>query len=169
MFKEVSVNKINENPFHLIGKQWMLVTAGNKENFNTMTAAWGAFGFLWNLPVTHIYVRPQRYTYDFMEKNDYYTLCFFDKSHKNILTYCGSHTGKEYDKVKETGLVPLETSLDNVYFDQARLVIECKKIYYDDINPKHFVDRLIQRNYPNKDYHRMYAGKVIKCLINEEN
>jgi flavin reductase (DIM6/NTAB) family NADH-FMN oxidoreductase RutF len=168
MFKEISINKLQENPFHLIGKQWMLITAGTMDSFNTMTAAWGTFGFLWNLPVTQIYVRPQRHTYDFMEKNDFYTLSFFDRSHKNILTYCGSHSGKEIDKVKETGLVPLETSLGNIYFEQARLVIECKKIYYEDIQPENFVDRLIQRNYPNKDYHRMYTGKVINCL-KEEN
>ena len=167
MFTEISANKIQENPFHLIGKQWMLITAGDKKNFNTMTAAWGAFGFLWNLPVTHVYVRPQRHTYDFMESNDHYTLSFFDKSHKNILTYCGSHSGKNYDKIKETGLLPLETNLGNIYFEQARLVIECKKIYFEDINPENFVDRLIQRNYPNKDYHRMYSGKVINCYTKE--
>ncbi len=167
MFKDVSVNKLQENPFHLIGKEWMLITAGAKDNFNTMTAAWGAFGFLWNLPVTYIYIRPQRHTYDFVENNDYYTLSFFEKRHKNILTYCGSHSGREHDKIKETGLVPLETNLRNIYFEQARLVIECKKIYYEDINPENFVDRLIQRNYPNKDYHRMYAGKVLNCYIKE--
>jgi flavin reductase (DIM6/NTAB) family NADH-FMN oxidoreductase RutF len=145
----------------------MLITAGNKQNFNTMTAAWGSFGFLWNLPVTQIYVRPQRYTFDFIEKNDCYTLCFFDKSYKNILTFCGSHSGKNYDKINETGLVPLETNLGNIYFEQARLVIECRKIYYEDINPGHFLDRLIQRNYPNKDYHRSYIGKVINAYLKE--
>jgi len=167
MFQEISASKIQDNPFHLIGKQWMLITAGDKQHFNTMTAAWGSFGYLWNLPVTHIFVRPQRYTFDFVEKNDFYTLSFFEKSHKNILTYCGSHSGRDYNKVKETGLIPIETNLGNVYFDQARLVVECKKIYFQDIDPDHFVDRLIRRNYPNKDYHRMYIGKVIKCYVKE--
>jgi len=167
MFHEISVNKIKDNLFHLIGKQWMLITAGDKQNFNTMTASWGSFGYLWNVPVTHIFVRPQRYTFDFVENNDFYTLNFFDKSHKNILTYCGSHSGKDFDKVKETGLIPIETSLGNMYFEQARLVMECKKIYFEDINPDHFIDRLINRNYPNKDYHRMYIGKVINCYLKE--
>ena len=84
MFKEISVNKIEENPFHLIGKQWMLITAGGPDSFNTMTAAWGGFGYLWNLPVTSIFIRPQRYTFEFTEKNDFYTLSFFEKKHKNI-------------------------------------------------------------------------------------
>jgi flavin reductase (DIM6/NTAB) family NADH-FMN oxidoreductase RutF len=168
MFKEITANKIEGNPFQLIGKEWMLITAGTMDNFNTMTAAWGAFGFLWNLPVTHIYVRPQRYTYDFVEEHEYYTLSFFDKSHKNILTYCGSHSGKNFDKVKETGLTPIETRLGSVFFDQAKLVIECKKIYFEDINPENFADRLINRNYPNKDYHRMYVGKVITSMVKEQ-
>jgi flavin reductase (DIM6/NTAB) family NADH-FMN oxidoreductase RutF len=168
MFKEISVNKIEENPFHLIGKQWMLITSGNAESFNTMTAAWGGFGYLWNLPVTTIFIRPQRHTFDYTEKNEFYTLCFFEKKHKNILTYCGTHSGKDHDKIKDTGLIVRETDLGNIYYEQARLVLECKKIYFDDIRPEHFVDRLIQRNYPKKDYHRMYIGKVIKCLENEK-
>ncbi|MCF8378319.1 MAG: flavin reductase [Bacteroidales bacterium] len=165
MFDEISINSIQENTFSLIGKEWMLITAGNIKSFNTMTAAWGGFGYLWNLPVTFIYIRPNRYTYKFVENNTHYTLSFFEKKHKNILTYCGSHSGKKVDKIKETGLVPLETKMGNLYFEQARLVIECKKIYFEDINPKNFVDRLLDRNYPNKDYHRMYIGKVVKCYL----
>lgn len=169
MFKEISAHSINENIFDLIGKQWMLITAGNAESNNTMTAAWGGFGYLWNLPVTFIYIRPQRHTYKFVDSNPYYTLSFFEHKHKNILTYCGSHSGKDYDKIKESGLSPMETDLGNIYFEQARLVLECKKIYFDDIKPENFEDRLIQRNYPNKDYHRMYIGKVVKCYEKESN
>jgi flavin reductase (DIM6/NTAB) family NADH-FMN oxidoreductase RutF len=168
MFEEISVNKIKDNAFHLIGKQWMLITAGNRDSFNTMTAAWGGFGFLWNFPVVFIYIRPQRHTYGFVEENPFFTLAFFEKEHKNILTYCGSHSGKDNNKVKETGLIPLETNLGNIYFEQSRLVLECKKVYADDIKPELFEDRLIQRNYPNKDYHRMYIGKVVKCLEKTE-
>lgn len=167
MFKEISAIAVNENIFDLIGKQWMLITAGNIESNNSMTASWGGFGYLWNLPVTYIYIRPQRHSFSFVESNQYYTLCFFEHKHKNILTYCGSHSGKEYNKIKETGLIPMQTELGNVYFEQAKLVIECKKIYFDDIKPENFEDRLIRRNYPNKDYHRMYVGKVVKCLMKD--
>jgi len=168
MFKDISVNKISENAFHLIGKQWMLITAGQMNSFNTMTAAWGGFGFLWNFPVVYIFIRPQRHTFKFVEENPFFTLTFFEKEHKNILTYCGSHSGKDHNKVQETGLIPLETNMGNIYFEQARLVIECKKVYFDDIKPELFEDRLIQRNYPNKDYHRMYIGKVVNCLAKSE-
>jgi flavin reductase (DIM6/NTAB) family NADH-FMN oxidoreductase RutF len=145
----------------------MLITAGNKLNFNTMTAAWGGFGFLWNVPVTYIFIRPHRHTFSFTEENQFYTLNFLEKRHKNILTYCGTHSGKNVDKIKESGLVPLETNRGNIYFEQAKLVIECSKLYFDDIRPGNFLDKLIDKNYPKKDYHRMYIGKVVKCLIKD--
>lgn len=168
MFKDFSINKITDNTFQLIGKQWMLITAGNEDSYNTMTASWGGFGYLWNFPVAYIFVRPQRHTYQFVENNSFFTLSFFDKEHKNKLTYCGSHSGKDYDKAKETGLIATQTSLGNIYFEQARLVMECKKVYVDDINPELFQDRLIQRNYPNKDYHRMYIAKIVNCLVKDD-
>jgi flavin reductase (DIM6/NTAB) family NADH-FMN oxidoreductase RutF len=168
MFKEISPFAISENAIDLIGKQWMLITAGNSKSYNTMTAAWGGVGFLWNVPVTYIFIRPQRYTYQFAEEFDDFTLCFFERKYKNVLTYCGTHSGKDYDKAKETGLTVRETDSGNVYFEQAKLVIECTKIYWDDLKPEHFVDRLINRNYPNKDYHRMYVGKILKCWEKEE-
>ena len=161
MFTDLNLNKFDESVFHLIGKQWMLVTAGSLEKFNTMTASWGGFGFLWNIPVSFIFIRPQRYTREFIENSEYYTLTFFEKKHKNKLTFAGSHSGRDFDKIKETGLTPLETNLGNIYFEEARLVLECKKVYFNDLDPEHFIDRLINRNYPNKDYHRMYIGKII--------
>jgi flavin reductase (DIM6/NTAB) family NADH-FMN oxidoreductase RutF len=132
-----------------------------------MTAAWGGFGFLWNVPVTYIFIRPHRHTFSFTEENQFYTLNFLEKLHKNILTYCGTHSGKNVDKIKESGLVPLETNRGNIYFEQAKLVIECSKLYFDDIRPGNFLDKLIDKNYPKKDYHRMYIGKVVKCLIKD--
>ncbi len=167
MFREITSYKIQENPFDLIGKQWMLITAGKKEQFNTMTAAWGAFGFLWNVPVTCIFIRPHRHTFKFTEENQYYTLNFLEKKDKNILTYCGTHSGKNVDKIKESGLIPLETGNGNIYFEQSKLVLECSKLYFDDIRPENFLDKLIGRNYPKNDYHRMYIGKVVKCLVKE--
>ena len=132
-----------------------------------MTAAWGGFGFLWNVPVTYIFIRPHRHTFSFTEENQFYTLNFLEKRHKNILTYCGTHSWKNVDKIKESGLVPLETNRGNIYFEQAKLVIECSKLYFDDIRPGNFLDKLIDKNYPKKDYHRMYIGKVVKCLIKD--
>ncbi len=169
MFREITPYEIEENAIDLIGKQWMLITAGKKESFNTMTAAWGGFGFLWNMPVAYIFIRPQRYTYEFTEKDDFFTLSFFDKEYKKALTYCGTKSGRDVDKMKETGLIPRTTENGNIYFEQAKLVIECEKIYFDDIKPEFFVDTSIDRNYPAKDYHRMYIGKIVKCLFKQES
>jgi flavin reductase (DIM6/NTAB) family NADH-FMN oxidoreductase RutF len=163
-FTELPVHEIMENVFDLIGEQWMLITAGTKDNYNTMTASWGGFGVLWNVPVAFIFIRPHRYTYNFVESNPYFTLTFFEQKHKDILNYCGSHSGKDVHKAKECGLVAMETENGNVYFEQAKMVVECSKLYHDDIDPLNFADARIQRNYPNLDYHRMYIGKIIRCL-----
>ncbi len=168
MFTQIKYDKITENIFQLIGKQWMLITFGTIDDFNTMTASWGGVGILWNFPVSFIFIRPTRYTFHYAEINPNYTLSFFDHKYKDILSYCGSHSGKDVDKVKETGLLPVSTNPGSVYFKQAKLVIECSKIYHHDINPANFSTRLLNRNYPNKDYHRMFIGKIGSCLINNE-
>ncbi|NLC68454.1 MAG: flavin reductase family protein [Clostridiaceae bacterium] len=142
----------------------MLITAGTKDNFNTMTASWGGLGVLWEENVSFCFVRPQRYTYEFLEKSDYYTLCFFDEWGREALEYCGTHSGREVDKVAGARLTPAE---DNgvVYFIEARLVLICRKIYYQDIMPENFLDKEIEKFYSDKDYHRMYIGRVEKCLL----
>lgn len=163
-FKNIKPTGISENAVKLIGYDWMLITAGNKESVNTMTAAWGGIGFLWKKPVTFIFIRPQRYTFEFIEKYDDFTLCFFDDKYRNILQYCGTKSGKDVDKIKECGLTPLETSSGNIFFEQSKLVIECKKIYFDDIKPGNFIDKKIDDLYPIQDYHRVYFGEIINCF-----
>ena len=166
--KQLSPYELNENVFRLVDKDWMLVTAGTKEQFNTMTASWGGMGILWNQPIAIIFIRPTRYTYEFTEKSGSFTLCFFDKKYRKALNYCGSHSGRDVDKMRETGLVPKVTESGNIVFQQARLVIECKKIYFQDLDPDHFLDPSTSKNYPQKDYHRMYFGSIENCWYNEE-
>ncbi len=167
-FTKISHEKIADNPFLLLRKEWMLVTAGTKDDFNTMTASWGGFGFLWNKPICHIYIRPQRFTYDFTEKYGFFTLSFFDEKYRGALNICGAKSGRDTDKVKETGLTPEYTDNGNVFFSEARLVIECKKIYYQDLNPDYFLDPSIAGNYKNSDYHRMYIGEITGTLIKDK-
>lgn len=163
-WQAVSCESINENVFNLIGKDWMLVSAGTPSEYNTMTASWGGMGVLWKRPVATIYVRPHRYTYEFMEKHDFFTLSFLDEGKRDILRFCGSNSGRDVNKAEKTGLTPV--FIDNtVYFEQARLVFVLKKIYFDDINPNNFLDDTIKDNYPLKDYHRMYVGEIVKALI----
>ncbi|OPZ98530.1 MAG: Flavoredoxin [Bacteroidetes bacterium ADurb.Bin408] len=128
-----------------------------------MTAAWGGLGFLWKKPVVYCFIRPTRYTYHFFENNDNFSVCFFDKTFKDALNYCGTHSGKDVDKIKQTGLIPIEGVCGTIIFEQARLALECKKIYFDDIKPAHFLDKDIDRLY-DKDYHRMYIGEILSCL-----
>jgi len=167
IFKKIEVEELKDNVFKLLDEDWMLITAGNKQSFNTMTASWGGFGVLWNKSVSYIVVRPTRYTYEFTEKFDNYTLCVFDAQYRKILNYCGSKSGREVDKAKISGLIPIETETENIYFEQARLVMECRKLYYQDLDPKQFINPDIQRNYPKFDYHRMYIGEITSCLVSE--
>ncbi|HUT64815.1 MAG TPA: flavin reductase family protein [Spirochaetota bacterium] len=163
-FDELDPKALNESVFKLIGSDWMLITAGNMESYNTMTASWGGLGHLWNLDVCFCFVRPTRHTHGFMERSETFSISFFEEKYREALDYCGSHSGKDVDKAKETGLTPVSGDRGTVYFDEARIVLECEKIYYQDINPDHFLDSSIESHYPIKDYHRMYIGRVLKAL-----
>lgn len=165
-FKETEVLNLKESSaFKLIGKDWMLITAGDEKNLNTMTASWGMLGVLWQKNVSCVFVRPQRYTFKFLENSDYYSLCFFDDKYKKILSYCGTHSGKDVDKVANTGL---SVALDKApYFKEAKLVLICKKIYTDYIDPKGFKEPGIQKNYESNDYHKVFVGKIVKCFERE--
>ncbi len=163
--KSVRPEEINDNVFSLIGADWMLITAGTMESYNTMTASWGGMGVLWNKNVCFCFVRPTRHTYSFMEKSECFTLSFFTEKYRKVLNYCGSHSGKDVDKVKETGLTPVKSASGAVYFAEARLVMECGKMYFQDIDPSHFLKSGIDGLYPQKDYHRMYIGEILNCLV----
>ena len=166
-FKEIEPELIKNNTFKLIGSDWMLITAGTLKAYNTMTASWGGFGVLWSKKICFCFIRPQRYTYRFMENSKNWTLSFFEAKYRKVLEFCGSNSGREVNKIAMTGLTPVEGTSGSVYFAEARLVIECKKIYFQDIDPNHFIDPNIHENYPDKDYHRMYIGEIIRCLISD--
>ncbi len=159
--KIIKPNDIHDNVFNLIGDEWMLVTAGTMASFNTMTASWGGLGVLWNKNVSFIFIRPCRYTYKFIEESNFYTLSFFEPVYKHVLNLCGTKSGRDCNKVQEAGITPAETENRAIYFSEARLVVECRKIYYQDLNPDNFLDTGIEKNYPEKDYHRMYVGEIV--------
>jgi flavin reductase (DIM6/NTAB) family NADH-FMN oxidoreductase RutF len=163
-FRTVDPFGLRDNVFKLIDKDWMLVTAGSLRSWNTMTASWGGLGILWNKPVAFTFVRPTRHTCGFMEKADKFTLSFFPPKYREALTFCGTHSGRDCDKAKQTGLSPVSPAAGTVAFAQARLVLVCRKLYTTDIDPARFLDPKIDRNYPRKDYHRLYVGEVVRCL-----
>jgi len=154
------LKKLEKSVFSMLDDEWMLVTAGNMQSFNTMTASWGGFGVLWNKPVVFVFVRPTRHTYNFMESAEVFTLTFFEEKYRKILQFCGSRSGRDTDKIKATGLIPAASPSGGIIFDQAYLALDCRKVYTSDIDPAHFLDSTIEKNYPKKDYHRMYIGEI---------
>lgn len=164
--QKIEPQDINQNPFKLIDDDWFLLSAGDLHAFNTMTASWGGVGILWNKPVVFCFVRPQRYTYKFMESNYLFTMSFFDESHRDALSLCGKVSGRQTDKMKATGLKPFESPHGSIFYEQSKLMLECRKLYFSDIIPEHFIVEAINKNYPKKDYHRMYIGEIISSFNN---
>lgn len=169
-FIETNPDGLSDNVFKTIGQEWMLITVGNLQRFNTMTASWGGWGILWNRKVCFCVIRPQRYTFEFMEISEAFSLSFFPANYRAALDFCGTHSGRNVDKVKACGLTPLEvmvneTTSNVVSFAEARLVLVCKKIYYQDLDPAHFIDPTIGNAYPARDYHRMYFGEIVRTLV----
>lgn len=167
-FKKIEISDLSFNPFDKIGKQWMLLTGGNKENFNTMTASWGQLGVLWNKNVLTCYVRPTRYTYGYIEDNKCYTASFFGEEYRNALSFCGSHSGRDCDKAKEAGLTPAE--IDGcMTFAEAELVLVCRKLYSYDFQENGFIsDDGIPETFFNGDaYHRAYISEIVGVYVKE--
>jgi flavin reductase (DIM6/NTAB) family NADH-FMN oxidoreductase RutF len=160
----IDVREIDDNVFSMIADRWMLVTAGGPESYNTMTASWGALGELWSAKVAFAFVRPQRHTYGFMNRSERFTLSFFGEEHREALRYCGTHSGRNVDKAAETGLTPFSPVAGTVSFSQAELVLVCRKIYFQDLDPDMFLERWIGEKYPERGYHRMYIGEIEKAL-----
>ena len=160
-FRTIKASDMQGNVFQKIGQQWMLVTAGSPSDYNTMTASWGTMGILWGKPVAFCFVRPQRYTYQFMEKNEFFTLSFLPENYREALNICGTKSGREIDKAKETGLTVIDVE-GTAAFAQAELILLCRKAYSQDIEKSRFIlTELDKQCYPQEDYHRMYVGEIV--------
>jgi flavin reductase (DIM6/NTAB) family NADH-FMN oxidoreductase RutF len=167
-FTKINSAELTDNFIRTIGDEWMLVTAGTLQKFNTMTASWGTVGVLWNKPIAICFIRPTRFTYSFINDAAVFTLSFFHASERRILNFCGSKSGRNVDKISETGLTPLLTENMAIGFMQSRLCIECRKIYADDLNPDKFLVPEIETNYPKRDYHRFFIGEIMNCYVNQD-
>ena len=161
-FITISPYELEGNPFQMIDKQWMLITAGNEEKANTMTASWGGLGVLWFKPVSFAFIRPTRYTYEFTEREDAYSLCFFGEEYRDALKLCGTVSGRDRDKIAEAGLT-LRYEDGVPYFDEADTVMICRKLAAQDMAPAGFVDTSVEKHY-NNDYHRIYTGEITTVL-----
>ena len=164
-FKTIAPQEIADNPFKLIGDDWGLVTACGQDGLNTMTVSWGGVGVLWGKPAAFIFIRPQRYTFEFIENTDFFTISFFDGGFRKALGFCGSKSGRDVDKVKETGLTPAFSDEGAPYFEEARMVLVCKKLYGQFLSEEGVSDgAAVLPNYNGGDWHKMYVGEIVKVL-----
>lgn len=160
----IPIEKFVIKTYGLFEMQWLLLTSGDYQanDYNAMTISWGAMGVMWNRPFAQVVVRPVRYTYAFMERYDTFTLCAFPRSYHQALSLLGTKSGREGDKIAEAGLTPVaSTCVPAPGYAEAELIIECKKVYWQDLDPAHFLKPEIARNYPEKDYHRVYYGEIL--------
>jgi len=170
MKTEIDIQKFSTRAFNIWDKTWLLLTCGNHEtgDFNSMTVAWGSFGNMWNFPLALVVVRPTRYTYEFINKYDSFTLCAFPEEFRDQLNFLGTVSGRDREKIAESKLTPASSAIVSAPgFEEADLWIECKKMYWQDFDPKHFIIPEIESRYPNKDYHRMIFGKIVKVVADE--
>lgn len=169
--KEVNYKDLKFNPFNLIGGEWMLITAGNEtDGCNTMTASWGSLGCLWghNDPVATIYIRPSRYTKEFVDNGKMFTLSVMDHSFKKQMGYLGTVSGRDEKKIEKTGLTPVYAD-GTTYFAEAKLVLVCRKMYAAPIVEEGFkYQETIDQSYPQRDYHTMYIGKIERVLVRDD-
>ena len=169
--KEINYKEMKFNPFNLIGGEWMLVSAGNEQiGCNTMTASWGHLGCIWgnNDPTAVIYIRPSRYTKEFLDKETCFSLCVMDASFRKQMAYLGSVSGRNENKIAKTGLTPVYAD-GTVYFAEAKLVLVCTKLYASELKESGFLYReIIDKNYPLRDYHTMYVGRIEKVLARDD-
>ena len=164
MFHSVDPKTLTDNVFSLIGNKWMLITAGSADDCNTMTASWGGLGIIWGAPTATCYIRPQRYTKEYVDREAYFTLTFFGEEYRKALTLCGTKSGRDMDKFKAAGLTPAFAECGAPYVAEGELVLVCRKLYAQDMTEDCFLDReLMEKCYPEKDYHRMYVGEIIEA------
>lgn len=167
-FKEVSPYELSDNAFKLIGKDWGLVTVKTDSGVNMMTVSWGGVGIMWNKPVTYCFIRPQRYTFDYLNGEEYFSLCFMPEEYRKQLTLCGTKSGRDIDKVAECGFT-VQDEAQTPYFEQSRLVLICKKLYAQDLTPDSVIDPAVGKNYApdSSDYHKMFISEIVQVLVKE--
>lgn len=162
-FEMLKIQSLQCNPVDLFHKTWALVTAGDEQSVNTMTISWGSIGELWGKPVSFTFIRPQRYTKQFVDREATYSLCFFDESYRQKLSYLGIVSGKEENKIEKACLtVAFEDGTP--YFEEAQMVLFCKKLYNQQLNSESFLDKALDGQvYAAGDYHTMYISEIISA------
>ncbi len=146
-----------------LNNEWALLTAGDEKGFNSMTISWGSFGVLWFKKTITVYVRPERYTLEFLKKQKYFTVSFYDESHKKDLTLLGSKTGRGTNKMQEVSLTPKFLS-EGVTFNEAKQTFVCKKLYMSQINVNNLDEEIKEKIYKNQQGHYVFVGEIEKVI-----
>lgn len=164
-FRAIRPEDITENTFQLVGTDWMLVTAKRGGKVNTMTASWGGLGIMWGKPVAFVVIRPQRYTKEFVDASDMFSLTFFTNEYKKQLNYLGTVSGREEDKIANSRLT-LVKDIDAPYFEEGKLVLKVKKLFQQTLLKSGFLDQsLPSKWYSNEDYHELYIAEIKEVLV----
>lgn len=167
--KEIRIAEFSSKVFDLWDNQWLLLSCGDFQSgrFNSMTVAWGGFGIMWNMPIAMVVVRPSRFTFQFINDYDTFTLCGFPETYRKALSLLGTKSGRDSDKIAESGLTPIASkAVAAPTFQEASLSVACRKIYYSDFDPSHFLDDRIEKQYDGRDYHRMVYGEILQITAN---
>jgi flavin reductase (DIM6/NTAB) family NADH-FMN oxidoreductase RutF len=161
--KELKAKQLKIKAVDLWLKKWLVLTSGTMDDFNSMTIGWGSIGGMWSKPFIQVVVRPGRYTFEFMEKYPTFTVCSFPDAYRDALQVIGTKSGRDGDKITEAGLTVIPSNVvEAPSYEEAELVLECKKMYWQDMEPAHFIDPTIENSYPEKDYHRIYFGEIVR-------
>lgn len=161
--KKIEVSQLDRNAVDMIGRQWMLITAGKPQGFNTMTASWGGLGYVWNRPVAYVLVRPNRFTREFIEREGRMTLSFMSEEYRQALKICGTVSGRDHDKMAEAGLKPWFLEDGAVAIADADVVLECRVMYAEMMKEEqftHFAE--VEKWYgPGNPLHHLYVAEIV--------
>ncbi len=165
-YREIPSDELDGNVIEMIGSQWLLITAGDGGKCNTMTASWGGIGFVWGKPAVTLYIRPQRYTREFVDSSDRLTVSFLGGEYRPALAYCGSHSGRDEDKIANAGLTVGDTDGGVPFIAQAEIVLQCRKMYRGRMRKEDFLEpELVTQWYPEEDFHYVYICEIEKTYV----
>ena len=164
-YKRIAAENIPGNIIKMLSQDWMLITAGNNTEFNMMTASWGGLGYLFGKPAAFCFINPTRHTYPLMEKYETYTLTFYTEAYRSVLQYCGSNSGRDKDKVKESGLTPITTPSGSKAFNEAWMIIECRKLVSQSLSQESISNEEERKEWIGKQVNKMFVGEIINVWI----
>lgn len=163
-FQPLPVDLLEFNPFTKFGKEWALITAGTKANANPMTVSWGGVGVMWGKNVAFIFVRDSRYTKELLDQGDFFSITFLDEAYRDALNYCGSHSGRNENKIENAGLT-MGVRHSIPYIDEGNFVLLCKKMAATRLTEDSFLEsETIGKWYPDNDMHTMYIAEIIDIM-----